>query len=87
MNDDTTDTCTLEGQPKRLTKRDDRPTIVTGGDLLDQEAAAKRLGTTPRHIRRLWQSRQLQAVKVGRLVRFTPTEIDRFIADNSGGAA
>jgi len=87
MNNNTTDTCTVEDRPKRLTKRDDRPIFVTGGDLLDQEATAKRLGTTPRHVRRLHQSRQLKATKVGKLVRFAPAEIDRYIAANTQDGA
>jgi excisionase family DNA binding protein len=43
--------------------------------LLDYEGAAAFLGTTPRHIRFLWQSRQLPARKIGRLVKFAPEDL------------
>ncbi|MGH9106363.1 MAG: helix-turn-helix domain-containing protein [Acidimicrobiales bacterium] len=54
----------------------------TGGGLLDYEAAARYLGTTPRRVRKLWQSRRLAAVKVGRCVRFLVADVDAFIAAN-----
>jgi excisionase family DNA binding protein len=52
------------------------------GSLLDYEAAAAYLSTTPRHVRGLWARRQLAAVKVGRCVRFTKGDLDAFIAAN-----
>jgi len=42
-------------------------------------AAALYLGVSVRQIRSLWASRRLAAVKVGRLVRFHPTDLDEFI--------
>ena len=36
---------------------------------------AERLGTTPRHVRRLVAERRIPFVKVGRLVRFDPDDI------------
>lgn len=54
----------------------------TGGGLLDYDEAARYLSTTPRHVRKLWQSRRLAAVKVGRCVRFLATDLDAFIAAN-----
>jgi excisionase family DNA binding protein len=50
--------------------------------LLDYEEAARYLSTTPRHVRKLWQSRRLAAVKVGRCVRFQVADLDVFIAAN-----
>jgi excisionase family DNA binding protein len=47
--------------------------------LLDYEAAARYLCTTPRHVRELWARRHLAAVKVGRHVRFRTTDLDAFI--------
>jgi excisionase family DNA binding protein len=46
--------------------------------LLDAEAASEFLGTTPRHIRYLYQMRQLAAVKVGKLVRFDPADLQAY---------
>jgi excisionase family DNA binding protein len=50
--------------------------------LLDSEQAAERLGTTERHLRLLVQRREIGVVKVGRLNRFDPDELDRYIEDN-----
>jgi excisionase family DNA binding protein len=50
------------------------------GSLLDYEAAARYLCTTPRHIRELWAKRYLAAIKVGRRVRFSTRDLDAFIA-------
>ncbi|MGA3222102.1 MAG: helix-turn-helix domain-containing protein [Acidimicrobiales bacterium] len=55
--------------------------------LLDYEAAAAYLCTTPRHVRELWARRQLAAIKVGRCVRFTKGDLDAFIAANRVSAA
>ena len=48
--------------------------------LLDYEAAARYLCTTPRHVRELWAKRYLAAIKVGRHVRFSRKDLDAFIA-------
>jgi excisionase family DNA binding protein len=50
----------------------------TGG-LLDYEGAAAYLATTTRHVRELWQRREIAAVKVGRLVRFTQEDLDAYV--------
>lgn len=55
----------------------DGPNGVEG--LLDYEAAARYLCTTPRHVRELWAKRYLAAIKVGRHVRFTKADLDAFI--------
>jgi excisionase family DNA binding protein len=44
--------------------------------LLDYEAGAARLDTTPRHLRELVYRREIAYVKVGRLVRFRPFDLD-----------
>jgi excisionase family DNA binding protein len=43
--------------------------------LLSIGQLAERLGTTPRHVRRLVAERRVPFVKVGRLVRFDPEDI------------
>ncbi len=50
--------------------------------LLDYETASTRLGTTPRHLRRLVTERRIPFVKVGRFVRFDPADLDAYIAAN-----
>jgi excisionase family DNA binding protein len=54
--------------------------MSTKGGRLDYEAAARYLGTTPRHVRELWARRYLAAVKVGWRVRFRVADLDAFIA-------
>jgi len=50
-----------------------------GSGLLNTEAAARYLATTPRHVRELWATRRLAGIKVGRLVRFHPCDLDRYV--------
>jgi excisionase family DNA binding protein len=47
--------------------------------LLDYDGAALLLGCTPRMVRKLVETRQLDSVKVGRLVRVEPEAITRYI--------
>jgi excisionase family DNA binding protein len=47
--------------------------------LLDIPSLAQHLGVTERHIRRLVFEKRIPYVKVGRLVRFDPTEIAGWI--------
>jgi len=47
--------------------------------LMDYEHAAPLLGCTPRMVRKLVETRQLDHVKVGRLVRIEPAAIARYI--------
>lgn len=49
------------------------------GTLLTVEAAARRLSTSPRFIRRLIAERRIEFVKVGRHVRITESALDEFI--------
>lgn len=49
--------------------------------LLDYDQAAAYLGTTPRHVRHLWQTRQIPAIKLGKkLVRFSPEDLADWVA-------
>lgn len=43
--------------------------------LLDYSGAAQFLGTTERHVRHLWQTRQIPARKIGKFVRFAPEDL------------
>ena len=47
--------------------------------LLDVDAAAEYLSVTPRFIRRLVAERRVPFVKLGRHLRFDPSDLDRFI--------
>ena len=81
---------TGEGQPLEperdevLNKPGDGPTRPTDirPRLLDYEAAALYLCTTPRHVRELWAQRRIAAIKVGRSVRFSVDDLDSFIASH-----
>ncbi|HEY8612998.1 MAG TPA: helix-turn-helix domain-containing protein [Roseomonas sp.] len=48
--------------------------------LLDVPAAAARLGVPVSFVRRLVHERRVPFVKVGRLVRFDPADLEAFIA-------
>ena len=50
--------------------------------LLDCPEAAQMLGCSPRTVRRMTELRRIRFVKVGRLVRFRPQDIERYIASN-----
>ncbi len=52
------------------------------GDLLNCERAANRLGVTDRWVRRAVYERRIPFVKIGRLVRFRPEDLDRYVAEN-----
>jgi excisionase family DNA binding protein len=51
-------------------------------NLLTMEEVAKRLNTTPRHVRRLVSARRIAYRKLGRYVRFHPADVDEYIAAN-----
>ena len=57
--------------------------------LLDVEGAAEYLSVTPRFIRRLVAERRVPFVKLGRHLRFDPSDLDRFVdagrVDAAGG--
>jgi excisionase family DNA binding protein len=48
--------------------------------LLTFEEAAERLGTTPRHMRRLVLDRRIAYRKLGRYVRFHPDDLAEYVA-------
>ena len=55
------------------------PPVVSPSALLDVHGAADRLGVTDRFIRRLVEERRIPFHKIGKLVRFDPIEVDRWI--------
>jgi excisionase family DNA binding protein len=50
--------------------------------LIDLQEAAKRLGTSERHLRRMVFERRIPFVKVGAKLRFDPAEVADFIDAN-----
>ena len=52
----------------------------TGPPLIDAEAAAKRLGVTAETVRRMYRDDELPGVKVGRLLRFDPRDLEEWVA-------
>ena len=54
--------------------------------LLDIAAVAEQLGTSVRHIRRLVQERRIPVVRVGRLIRFDPVDIDAWLDKHRSSA-
>jgi excisionase family DNA binding protein len=50
--------------------------------LLTWDEAAERLGTTPRHMRRLVFERRIAYRKLGRYVRFHPDDLEEYIFAN-----
>jgi len=47
--------------------------------LLTPEEVATRLGTTPRHVRRLVFERRIAYCKLGRYVRFDPADVAEYV--------
>lgn len=50
-----------------------------GPGLLTVEDVGRKLGVNVRHVRRLVQERRLPFIKWGRLLRFDPADIKRFV--------
>jgi len=50
--------------------------------LLDYEAAAEYLATTPRHVSELRSQQRIAVIKVGKLVRFRRSDLDDYIKKN-----
>jgi excisionase family DNA binding protein len=50
--------------------------------LLTIDQLVERLGTSTRHVRRLIAERRIPYLKVGKLVRFDPEEINRWLDDS-----
>ena len=53
--------------------------------LLTIEQLADTLGITVRHVRRLIAERRVPYLKVGRLIRFDPAEVTRWLDSNRQG--
>lgn len=53
--------------------------------LLTIEQLGEQLGTSTRHIRRLVAERRIPYLKVGKLVRFDPDDINRWLDDSRVG--
>jgi len=49
--------------------------------LWDLDAVARRLGVSRRHVRRLVQERSIPYIKLRRLLRFDPVEIEHWLDD------
>ncbi len=47
--------------------------------LLDVDALAHRLAVSPRFVRRLVEERRIRFLKIGRHVRFDPTDVEHWI--------
>ena len=45
----------------------------------DWESGSEYLGTTIRHLQRLWSERKIGGYKVGKKVRFKQSDLDAFI--------
>jgi excisionase family DNA binding protein len=57
----------------------ERVTGSAGEPLLDIDGLATRLGVSARFVRRLVEERRVPFVKLGRLVRFDPVEVEAWI--------
>lgn len=49
---------------------------------VDYDGGADYLGITPRHLRELVARRAVPYIKVGRLIRFLPADLDAWLAEN-----
>ena len=62
-------------------------TQVSPSPLITSIEAADRLGCSERMIRKLVQTRQVPFVRVGRLVRFRPEDLNRYVDEHSVAAS
>jgi excisionase family DNA binding protein len=51
----------------------------------DAKGAGNYCGTTERHVRELVYRNEIPYIKVGRLVRFLPDDLDAWLAENRRG--
>ena len=65
---------------------DSGATVVDRQRLLDIDAVAALLSTSVRHIRRPVQERRIPVVRVGRLIRFDPSDIDAWLDEHRSSA-
>jgi excisionase family DNA binding protein len=57
--------------------------LIMSSNLIDMPTVADRLGVNVRHVRRLVDERRIPFTKVGRLVRFDPVKLAKWIEENS----
>lgn len=65
------------------------PTLAPIGGrrrLLDIDAVAVQLSTSVRHIRRLVHEHRIPVVRVGRLIRFDPIDLDAWLDEHRSSA-
>ncbi len=64
------------------------PIAPSGGRrrLLHIDAVAEQLSTSVRHIRRLVHERRIPVVRVGRLIRFDPVDLDAWLDEHRSSA-
>ncbi len=70
--------------PTRTLELPFRPAVPTGARrrLLDIDAVAEQLNTSVRHLRRLVQERRIPVVRVGRLIRFDPDDLEVWLNEH-----
>lgn len=56
------------------------------GRLLDIDGVAEELNTSVRHIRRLVHERRIPVVRMGRLIRFDPADIEAWLDEHRTSA-
>jgi excisionase family DNA binding protein len=74
--------------PTRTPELPLRPAVPFAGRsrLLDIDAVAELLSTSVRHVRRLVQERRIPVVRVGRLIRFDPVDLDAWLDEHRSSA-
>lgn len=72
--------------PTRTPELPPRPVPSGGRRLLDIDAVAEQLSTSVRHLRRLVQERRIPVVRVGRLIRFDPVDLDAWLDEHRSSA-
>ena len=72
--------------PTRTPELPPRPVLFGGRRLLDIDTVAEQLSTSVRHLRRLVQERRVPVVRVGRLIRFDPVDLDAWLDEHRSSA-
>ena len=74
--------------PTRTPELPLRPTASAASRrrLLDIDAVAELLNTSVRHIRRLVHEHRIPVVRVGRLIRFDPLDLDAWLDEHRSSA-
>lgn len=70
---------TIEEADRRRSVEGSAETPTMGTPLLTIAEVAERLGVQVRHVRRLVHERRIPYIKWGRLLRFDPAEIEKWI--------